>query len=102
MNWKIDEESHKHFSTLTIKYRTYLDSNTERFTALCSETAKFRIRISSMCLFQGYRRVVNLSSPLRGLRLSMHVPLHLCPLIVDMQWPIISCDLMSDTRFGKG
>ena len=37
-----------------------------------------------MCLFQGYRRVMNLSPPLRGLRSSMHVPLHLCPLIVDM------------------
>ena len=84
MNWKIDEESHKHFSTLTIKYRTYLDSNTERFTALYSETVKFRIRISSLYLFQGYRRMVNLSPPLRGLRSSMHVPLHLCPLIVDM------------------
>ena len=28
--------------------------------------------------------MVNLSPPLRGLRSSMHVPLHLCPLIVDM------------------
>ena len=51
MNWKIDERSHQRISTLTIKYRTYLDSNSERFIALYSEAAKFRIRISSMCLF---------------------------------------------------
>ena len=50
MNWKIDERSHKHIKTLTIKYRTYLDSHSERFIALYGETAKFRIRISSMCL----------------------------------------------------
>ena len=66
MNWKIDEMSHQHISTLTIKYRTYLDSNSERFIALYSEAAKFRIRISSMYLRYGYKRVVNLSPPLRG------------------------------------
>ena len=32
-------------------YGSYLDSNSERFIALYSEAAKFRIRISSMCLF---------------------------------------------------
>ena len=35
MNWKIDERSYQHISALTIKYRTYLDSNSERFIYLC-------------------------------------------------------------------
>ena len=38
-------------STLTIKYRTYLDSNSEHLIAVYSEAAKFRIRISSLYLF---------------------------------------------------
>ena len=44
-------ESHEHISALTNKYRTYFDSNSERFIALYGETAKFKIRTSSMCLF---------------------------------------------------
>ena len=68
MSWKIDEILHQQISALINNYRTYHDSNTERFVALSSEAAKLRIRVSSVCLFKGYRHVVDLSPPLRGPR----------------------------------
>ena len=68
MCWKIDEILYSQISALINNYRTYHDSNTERFVALSSEAAKLRIRVSSVCLFKGYRHEVNLSPPLRGPR----------------------------------
>ena len=50
MSWKIDEILHQQISALINNYRTYHDSNTERFVALSSEAAKLELE-SAACVY---------------------------------------------------